>query len=198
MAGGLSPDELRAHIKKIRAVQKKFKEITVLAGSECDILPDGSLDYPDELLAELDLVVGAVHSAFKQPGREMTSRICKALRNPYVSILAHPTGRLIGERSPYEVDLDQVFRIAGEYGKAIEINSHPLRLDLNDIHARRAKELGVSVVISTDTHVLDQLDNIELGVATARRAWIGKPEVINTLPLKKLLAWAESSRARAK
>jgi DNA polymerase (family 10) len=198
VAGGLSAEELLAHVEKIRAVQKRFKTITVLAGSECDILSDGSMDYPDEILARLDLVIGAVHSGFKQPRGEMTSRISKALRNPYVHILAHPTGRLIGERSPYEVDLDQVFRIAAEYGKAIEINSHPLRLDLNDVHARRARELGVSLAISTDAHILAELDLIELGVATARRAWAQKGDVINTMPAKKLLPWLTRARGRAK
>jgi len=135
-----------------------------------------------------------VHSRFKQPAAEMTDRICKALRNPHVQILAHPTGRLLGERAAYEVALDQVFRVAKEYGKAVEINSHPLRLDLNDVHARRARELGVPIAISTDTHVLDQLETIELGVATARRAWVEKSGVINALPLSKLRAWAERAR----
>lgn len=197
VAGGLTADELAAHVKKVRAVQKKHPDITVLAGSECDILDDGSLDYPDAVLAGLDLVIGAVHSRFKQPGREMTARICRALANPYVSILAHPTGRLIGEREPYDVDLDQVFRTAKRHGKAIEINAYPARLDLNDVHARRARDLGVLVAVSTDAHVLDHLNTIELGVATARRAWIEKPEVVNTWPVKKLLAWARSSRPEA-
>ena len=197
VAGGLTADELAAHVKKVRAVQKKHPDITVLAGSECDILADGSLDYPDAVLAGLDLVIGAVHSRFKQPGREMTARICRALANPYVSILAHPTGRLIGEREPYDVDLDQVFRTAKRHGKAIEINAYPARLDLNDVHARRARDLGVLVAVSTDAHVLDHLNTIELGVATARRAWIEKPEVVNTWPVKKLLAWARSSRPEA-
>jgi DNA polymerase (family 10) len=155
----------------------------------------GSLDYPDDVLAELDLVVGAVHGRFKQPKAEMTRRICRALRNPYVNVLAHPTGRLIGERGPYQVDLEQVFRTAREYGKAIEINAHPQRLDLNDVHARRAGELGVMVAIDTDAHVLDQLETMQLGVATARRAWIGKAGVVNALSTKKLLAWVERARS---
>jgi DNA polymerase (family 10) len=195
VAGGLTAEEMLAHARKIRAVAKRFKDITVLAGAECDILPDGSLDYADDVLAELDLVVGAVHGRFKQPKAEMTRRICRALRNRYVSVLAHPTGRLIGERGPYDVDLEQVFRTAREYGKAIEINSHPQRLDLNDVHARRARELGVMVAIDTDAHVLDQLGTMQLGVATARRAWIGKAEVVNALPTKKLLAWVERARS---
>jgi DNA polymerase (family 10) len=194
VARGLSADALMAHVKKIRAAQKKYRDITVLAGSECDILADGSLDYPDQVLAELDLVVAAVHSRFKQPRPEMTRRICRALGNPYVRILAHPTGRLIGERDPYDVDLDAVFRAAKEHDKAVEINAYPQRLDLNDVHARRAAEMGVLVAINTDAHVLDHLDNVELGVATARRAWIGPDRVINAWPLGRLLAWSQRAR----
>jgi DNA polymerase (family 10) len=194
VAGGLSGEELLAHVEKIRAVQKKHPQITLLAGSECDILPDGSLDYPDEVLEQLDLVVAAVHSRFKQPKGEMTRRICAALANPYVRILAHPTGRLMGEREPYEVDLDRVLETSRRYGKAVEINAYPERLDLNDVHARRARELGVLVAIDTDAHTLDHLGNIELGVATARRGWIEKSQVINTWAAGKLVAWARAER----
>jgi DNA polymerase (family 10) len=186
------------HARKVRAAGKRVKGITVLAGVECDIRPDGSMDYPDDVLAELDFVVGAVHGRFKQPKAEMTRRICRALRNPYVSVLAHPTGRLIGERSAYEVDLEQVFKTARQHGKAVEINALPERLDLNDVHARRARDLGVLVAIDTDAHVLDQLEKMELGVAIARRAWIGKTGVVNALPLRKFLAWVEASRPRGK
>ena len=195
VAGGLSTDELRAHVKKIREVQKAHPEITILAGAECDILPDGSMDYADEVLAELDIVVGAVHSRFKQPKAEMTRRICRALENPRVNILAHPTGRLLGERGPYDVDLDQVFQAAKRHGKAVEINASPQRTDLNDVQARRAADLGLLVAISTDAHQLAHLRHIELGVATARRAWIGPDQVINTWPVQKLLGWAGSSRS---
>src|SRR6266545_3558495 len=195
VARGLSADELRAHVDKIREVQKGHRDIRILAGSECDILPDGSMDYPDALLALLDIVIGAVHSRFKQPKVEMTRRICAALANPYVNILAHPTGRLIGEREPYDVDLEQVFQVARRHGKAIEINSYPERLDLNDAHARRAAELGVLVAINTDTHLLAHLDNIDLGVATARSAWIEPAQVINAWPLEKLLDWARKPRS---
>jgi DNA polymerase (family 10) len=196
VAGGLSIDELRAHVRKLRAIQRKFTNITVLAGSECDILPDGTMDYPDSVLAELDLVVGAVHSRFKQGKTEMTRRICRALQNPHVDILAHPTGRLIGERDPYQVDLEEVFRTAKRHDKAVEINAYPLRLDLNDVQARRAQELGVLVAISTDTHVLDHLEAMQLGVSVARRAWIEKSGVVNTLPVKNLLAWAARAGSR--
>ena len=194
VAGGLSEERLLEQIGKIRALSKKYPKLRILAGSECDILADGRMDFPDRVLAQLDIVLGAVHSRFKQGRAEMTARIVKALGNPYVNILAHPTGRLIGERDPYDVDLEAVFAAAKQHGKAVEINAQPARLDLNDHHARRGKELGVKFSIDTDTHFLDQLENMTLGVATARRAWIGKADVINTMPLAKLLAWARKSR----
>lgn len=193
VAGGLTAEEALAHVEKVRAIGRKQRSITVLAGSECDILPDGSLDYPDDVLAQMDLVVAAVHSRFKQSRAEMTGRICRALENPYVNILAHPTGRLIGEREPYDVDLEQAFAAARRHGKALEINCYPERLDLNDVHARRARELGVLLAINTDTHALDQLDTMRLGVATARRAWVGPAEVINTWSVDKLRAWARKT-----
>jgi len=194
VAGGLSEGKLLEQIGKIRTLGKKYKKIRILAGSECDILADGTLDYPDRVLAQLDIVVCAVHSRFKQDREGMTARIVKAISNPYVHILAHPTGRLIGERDPYDVDLEAVFAAAKQHGKAVEINAQVSRLDLNDHHARRAKELGVMISINTDTHFLDQLENMTLGVATARRAWIGKSDVINTMPLDKLLSWAHKPR----
>lgn len=193
VAGGLTPEELRKQIGKIRALQKRHR-IRILAGSECDILADGRMDFPDDLLAELDIVLAAIHSRFKQSRAEMTTRICRALENPYVNILVHPTGRLIGERDPYEVDLDAVFETAKRHGKAVEINASPSRLDLNDQHARRARELGVMLAIDTDTHFLDQLENMELGVAVARRAWVEPDQVINTFPLERLLEWAHRDR----
>jgi DNA polymerase (family 10) len=147
------------------------------------------------VLAQLDLVIGSVHVAFKQSRSEMTRRICRALAHPRVHVLGHPTGRLIGERDPYAVDIDEVLRTARRYDKAMEINSYPDRLDLNDAHARRAHELGVRVAVSTDTHMLDHLDFMELGVATARRGWTETPQVVNTWSASKLLAWLRAERA---
>ena len=196
VAGGISEAQLLEQIGKIRALGKKYPKIRILAGSECDILADGSLDFSDRALAQLDIVVCAIHSRFKQERVGMTARIVKALSNPYVHIFAHPTGRLIGERDPYDVDLEAVFAAARQYGKALEINAQPSRLDLNDHHARRAKELGVKLAISTDTHFLDQLDNMALGVAVARRAWVEQSDVINTWPVDKLLTWAHKSRPK--
>lgn len=193
IAGGLTVDELRAQRGKIRELQPRHK-IRILAGSECDILADGSMDFPDEVLSELDIVLAAVHSRFKQSRAEMTSRICRALAHPLVNILAHPTGRLIGSRDPYDVDMDAVLATAREHGKAVEINCSPDRLDLNDVHARRAADLGIPIAISTDTHYLSNLDFLELGLGVARRAWIGPGQVLNAWPLDGLLAWAHQGR----
>jgi DNA polymerase (family X) len=189
IAGGLGVDELRAQVAAIRALQPRFR-IRILAGTECDILADGTLDFPDEVLAELDVVLAAVHSRFKQPREEMTARIVRALGNPWMNVLVHPTGRLIGSREPYDVDLDAVFEAARRHGKAVEINASPDRLDLSDAHARRAAALGVPIAISTDTHYLRELDHMDLGVGVARRAWIEPPQVLNARPLADLLAWA--------
>jgi len=194
IAGGLSVDELRAQRAAIRALQPRFR-IRILAGTECDILADGRLDFPDEVLAELDFVVAAVHSRFKQSRAEMTERIVRALGNPWLNVLAHPTGRRLGSREPYDVDLDAVFEAARRHGKAVEINSSPERLDLADVHARRATAVGVPVAISTDTHYLRELDQVELGLGVARRAWIEPRHVLNTRPLDELLAWARPDRS---
>jgi DNA polymerase (family X) len=188
IAGGLSVEELRAQRVKIDELQARHR-IRILAGSECDILEDGRLDFPDEVLAELDVVLGAVHSRFKQSRAEMTARIVRALGHPHLDILAHPTGRKIGSREPYDVDMEAVFAAAKAHGKAIEINASPERLDMSDVHARRAAELGIPVPISTDTHYLSELDWTELGCAVARRAWIGPGQVLNTRSLEELLAW---------
>ena len=194
IAGGLSIDELRAQIAKIRELQPRFR-IKILLGSECDILADGSLDFPDEVLNEFDVVVASVHSRFKKTRAEMTARIVRALGNPHVRILGHPTGRRLGSREPYDVDLEAVFAAAREHGKAVEINSSPERLDLPDIHARRAASLGIPVSISTDTHYLSELEHLELGIGQARRAWVEPAQVLNTRPLGDLLAWSRAGRS---
>ena len=192
IANGLTVEQLRAQRRLIREMQPRFK-IRILAGSECDILADGRMDFPDDALAELDVVLAAVHSRFKQDRAAMTSRIVRALEHPHVDILVHPTGRRLGTREPYDVDLEAVFTAAKQHGKAVEINSSPERLDLPDAHARRAAEQGIPIAISTDTHGLSELDHIELGITTARRAWIGPEQVLNTRPLEALLAWTRRS-----
>ena len=190
IAQGLSIERLRQQRAEIRAVQARHR-IRILAGTECDILEDGALDFPDEVLAELDVVVASVHSRFKQDRATMTARIVRALGNPHMDILGHPTGRRLGSRDPYDVDLDAVFAAARTHDKAVEINASPERLDLNDTHARRAAETGVLLSISTDTHYLSELDNVDLGVAVARRAWVTRDRVLNTRPLAALLSWTQ-------
>ncbi len=197
IAGGLTEKELLEEMGEVRRLNKRLAPFRILMGAEVDILPDGRMDYPDRLLSKLDLVIAAVHSAFKQPEETMTGRIVKALSNPYVSIVAHPTGRLLGQREPYQVDLQEVFRAARETGTALEINSCTQRLDLNDVHARQARESGVKLVVSTDTHSLDQLDSIGLGISMARRAWVEPSDLLNTMNLKDLLAWAAKKRQLA-
>ena len=197
MAGGLFDEDLLRHAEAIRAASKRLKGFTILAGTECDIRRDGTLDYPDEVLAQLDFVIAAVHSGFKMDGESMTSRIIDAMHNPYLDALAHPTGRIIGKRDPYEVDVERLLAAAAELGVALEINAYPDRLDLRDVHARRAKELGVKMVINTDAHDCDHLRLITYGVATARRGWLEPGDVLNTLPLKELRKRLRRNKARA-
>lgn len=194
IAGGLTPKELEEQISEIKKVNKKIKGITVLSGSECDIKNDGSMDFPDKLLAKLDIVIGAIHSGFKQDEKLLTKRITTAMKNPHVDIIAHPTGRLIAAREPYQLDLDAVLKVAGDTGTALEINAYYNRLDLNDIFSRKAKEMGIKLVIGTDSHHIDQLWMMRLGVAVARRAWLGKNDLLNTMSLDKLKCWLKEKK----
>ncbi|MFA4858381.1 MAG: DNA polymerase/3'-5' exonuclease PolX [Candidatus Margulisiibacteriota bacterium] len=188
VAGGLSAAAMEQHLKKIRAADKKVKGIKILAGAEVDIKNDGTLDYPDKLLSQMDLVIAAIHSSFKMQAEKMTTRITRALQNKYVNIFSHPSGRLINQREPYAVDMEAVLATAKKHNVAIEINAHPKRLDLTDVYCMRAKELGVKLVISTDAHATGELELMKYGVMVARRGWLEKKNVINTLPLKQLLA----------
>lgn len=187
IAGGLNEKEMLKHLKNIRAANKKVKGIEILAGAEVDILPDGKLDYPNEILKQLDIVTVAIHSRFKTPKKEMTERIIKAFQNKYANIFVHPSGRLIGERDPYEIDMEKILSAAKKYNVAMEVNAHPQRLDLTDIYCKRAKDLGVKLVIGTDAHSTEQLELIKYGVITARRGWLEKKDILNAFPLKKLL-----------
>ncbi len=187
VARGLTVERLTEQKKEIDALNKKLQGFRILHGTEVDIRSDGSLDLPDDALKTLDIVVASIHSGFKQTKQQLTSRIVSAMKNPYVSIIAHPTGRLLGERDAYEVDMDELLKVAAETHTAVEINAYPLRLDLNDTYARRAKERNIPIVISTDTHVLNQMDYMPYGVSIARRSWLEKGDVANTLPLDKLL-----------
>jgi DNA polymerase (family 10) len=188
MTGGLDAAKLRAQWVEIEEIQARHDEIRILRGMEVDILRDGSLDLEDELLAELDVVLVSVHSRLELPAAKQTARILAALEHPEVNILAHPTGRLINRRDPMQFDVDEVLQAAAEHGVVVELNAHPDRLDLRDTHLMRAKELGLAVVISTDAHRADDLDLIRFGVDQARRAWLTPDDVINTLPLHRLLA----------
>jgi DNA polymerase (family 10) len=176
----VSPDELRRQIERVRAVDAKTDGIRVLAGSEVNVLPDGSLDYEDELLEQLDWIVGSLHSSFRLGEREQTERMIRAMEHPLVDAIGHPTGRLIERREAYALDIDAVAEAAARTGTFLEINGNPDRRDLNEIHARRAVELGATLVIDSDAHWTHTLRNVGYGVATARRAWLTAANVANT------------------
>jgi DNA polymerase (family X) len=182
-ANGLDDERALAHIQKIRAVSKALGDIKIFAGIEVDILGDGSLDLSDSVLAEMDVVIASVHSHFGQSPEEMTARLIAAIENPNVSILGHPTGRLLLRRDAYPFDMDAVLKTAARCKVAMELNSYPDRLDLCDRHLRMAKQYGVKIVINTDSHHTSHLDKIRYGILQARRAWLTKGDVLNTLPV---------------
>lgn len=187
VAGGLDAKQVFDNIKRIDKFNEKVNNFVVLKGMEVDILDDGSLDLPDEVLKELDIVLCAIHYKFNLSREKQTERILRAMDNPYFNILAHPTGRLINEREPYELDMERILKKAKENNCIMEINANPSRLDLNDINSRAAKDLGVKLVISTDSHSITQLDYMRYGVGQARRGWVEKKNVINTRNLDALL-----------
>jgi DNA polymerase (family X) len=186
MANGLDGTRLRQQWKEIDALNKKLKDITVLKGVEVDILERGGLDIEDEVLAEADWVVASVHYGQNQKSEQITKRIVDALANPYVSAIAHPTGRIINRRKSYEVDLEAVFQAAAQHGKLLELNSNPARLDLDDVNCMAAKRHGVPIVISTDAHSVLGLDVLRFGILQARRAGLSKADVANTRPWEKM------------
>jgi len=189
VAGGLSDEDLMKHTDECRALDAKYSDIRVLAGTEVDIRQDGTLDYSDELLAKLDFVVASIHSGFKQDKASLTMRVVRAMKNPYVRLIGHPTGRLLGDRDPYELDLDEIMKEAARTRTCLEVNSNFHRLDLNDTHCRKAREMGVRVIINTDSHNYDDLLNLPYGVATAQRGWIEKDHVLNAQPVEEMLAF---------
>ena len=189
VAGGLSDKDLMKHTEECRALDAKYPDIRVLAGTEVDIRQDGTLDYSDELLAKLDFVVASLHSGFKQDRATLTARVVRAMQNPYVRVIGHPTGRLLGDRDPYDLDLDEVMKEAARTRTCLEVNSNFHRLDLNDVHCRKAREMGVHVIISTDSHSYDDMLNLPYGVATAQRGWIEKDRVLNAKPVEEMLAF---------
>lgn len=197
VAGGLTVEDFQKQLDEIEQARAQVRGLAILAGCEVDILPDGSLDLPDDLLARLDVVVAAVHSKMDMSQSDMTARVLKALAHPAVHILAHPTGRLINEREPYAIDLEQIFHAAKEYDVAVELNAQPDRLDLNDLHLFRAREIGVKIAINTDAHSSDQLRFIRYGIDQARRGWLEKRHVLNTATRAQIEAWLKRRRRRA-
>ncbi|MGA2517217.1 MAG: DNA polymerase/3'-5' exonuclease PolX [Thermodesulfobacteriota bacterium] len=194
IAHGLDESRLMKQMEEIDRVNEKLKGFKILKGTEVDILAEGRLDFPEKVLEEFDIVVASIHSGFKQDRAKMTKRIIQAFENPYLRIFAHPTGRLLGTRDPYEVEMDQLIDAAKKFGKVLEINAYFERLDLDDIHCRKAKEMGIQVAIGTDSHHPDQMWMMSLGVAVAKRGWLEKKDVLNTLSLKEILKWCHHTR----
>ena len=181
-ANGLDDKRAVAHIQRIREVDEKIDGITIFAGIEVDILTDGDLDLSDDVLAQMDIVIGSVHSVFNQEPAKMTERLLKAISNPNISIVGHPTGRIQLRRDAYPFDMHTVLTAAAQHKVAMELNSYPDRLDLNDVHLRQAKQQGVKIVINTDSHHTSHMEKIRYGILQARRAWLTKSDVLNTLP----------------
>ena len=182
-ANGLTDERALAHIERIRAVEKKMKDIRIFAGIEVDILGDGALDLSDSVLEQMDIVIASVHSQFNQDRTTMTERLLKAIANPNTSLIGHPTGRLLLRRDAYQFDLDAVLKAAAKHKVAMELNSYPDRLDLSDVHLRLAKEHGVKIVMNTDSHHTSHMEKMRYGILQARRAWLKKEDVLNTLPV---------------
>ncbi|WP_273126681.1 DNA polymerase/3'-5' exonuclease PolX [Bacillus weihaiensis] len=189
VANGLNPERLRAQRKEIDELNKEYEDITILAGVEMDILPDGTLDYDEELLQEMDLVIASIHSSFSQPKDVIMERLTTALKSLHVDMIAHPTGRIIGKRKGYDVDVDMLIQLAKETDTALELNANPNRLDLNAEAIRKAQAAGVKLVINTDAHNTEMLEHMPIGVSTAIKGWIERKNVINTWELDQVKAF---------
>lgn len=194
MANGLDAKRLRAHWKEIEKVQQKVPDIQILKGIECDILEDGTMDLPDDVLSEADWVIAVLHYGLKQPQDQINKRLLNAIQNPHVSILGHLSGRLIGKRPGADLNYGEILKAAADHGVMLEINAHPMRLDIDDIHAARAKELGIPIVINTDAHSVSGLDVMQYGVYQARRAGLTKKDVANTKTWKQFEKLLKKSR----
>jgi DNA polymerase (family X) len=193
VAGGLTEEELVSQRQEIKTVQGKLgNSFRILHGVEVEIRADGNLDYADEVLAEMDIVVASLHSGLRQSRQQVTERMLKAIRNPFVNIIAHPTGRLIPDREGADLDMEKILEAAAKYGVAMEINSDPYRLDLDDVHARRAIDKGVMLAINSDAHSPEWFDLLHFGVATARRGWVQAENVINTWEVERLLEFIKN------
>ena len=194
IAHGLDAKRLLKSIENIRKINQSQKDFTVLASAEVDILMDGSLDYPDKVLSELDFVIASVHSGLKGPEERNTRRLLRAMENPYVNCIGHPTGRMINVREPMQLDIEAIINQAARTGTALEVSASPLRLDLNDIHCRLAMEAGVKLVINTDAHDVNQLNLMRYGVVTAQRGWATKNDVLNCLTANHIKKWVQDKR----
>ena len=196
IARGLTAERQREQRAEIDALNERWNDFRLLQGCELEIKADGNLDLPDDVLARLDLVVASLHTSQRQDREQITRRMLNAVTNPYVDVIGHPSGRILGQREESAVDLDAVIDAAATTGTALEVNSTPSRLDLDDVHVRRAIRLGVKIAINSDAHHPDGLDNLAYGVATARRGWATAAEILNTMTLDELLAWKGARRAR--
>lgn len=194
VANGLNEERLRKQWEEIQLLNEKYPDIHIFTGVEMDILPDGTLDFEDSFLKELDFVIASIHSSFNQSEEKMMERLYQALENPYVDMIAHPTGRLLGRRDGYRVDMEKLIEKAKETNTALEINANPNRLDLSATHAKMAQEAGVKLIINTDAHSYETLAFMEFGVRTAKRGWIQKSTVLNTLPLAELKAYLDRNK----
>jgi DNA polymerase (family 10) len=195
VANGLTPERLRAQRAEIQNLNKQWTDFTLLQGCELEIKADGSLDFSDEVLAELDFVVASVHTSLRQEREQITQRVLNALKSPYVDVIGHPSGRILGQREASAVDLDAVIEAAANRGAALEVNSIPSRLDLDDVHVRRALKLGVRIAINSDAHHPGALDNLSFGLATARRGWAAATDVLNAMSFEELKAWRQARLA---
>lgn len=189
VANGLTPERLLAQNSEIRELNKEYNDIEIFSGTEMDILPDATLDFDDEMLSKLDFVIASIHSSFQQPQDQIMERIHTAMKNPYVHMIAHPTGRIVGQRGGYDPDVGQLLDWAKEYGKIVELNASPYRLDLAVEFLEMAQEKGVPVAINTDAHAIEQLEVMAIGVRHAQKAWLKRENVVNTWPLEKLRAY---------
>ena len=196
MANGLDEPRALEHARRVREIGGRLEGITLLAGIECDIRPDGALDLADDCLAQLDVVVASIHSAFNQETAELTDRMLRAIANPWVDIIGHPTGRRLLRREPYKVDLTSIFAAAATAGVALEINAQIDRLDLSDVHARAARDRGIPIVISSDAHNRSAFSRLKWGIQVARRAWLTKEQVLNTRGVSEFKAALRRNRAR--
>ncbi|WP_409293412.1 DNA polymerase/3'-5' exonuclease PolX [Peribacillus sp. SCS-37] len=189
VANGLTADRLREQKEIIRSLNDKYDDILILSGIEMDILPDGTLDYDDELLKEMDFVIASIHSSFSQPKEKIMERLKTALMNPHVDLIAHPTGRVIGRRKGYEVDMDMLIQLAKETGTALELNANPNRLDLAAEHLKKAQQAGVTIAVNTDAHNITMLEDMDIGVAHAKKGWLKKGTILNTKNPDELLSF---------